>query len=428
MRKVELVHFQNSALPKPKNVAAYARVSCGKDEMLHSLAAQVEYYKSLITSHNGWQYAGVYADEARTGTKENREQFQKLITDCRSGKIDMVITKSVSRLARNTVTLLETIRELKLLGIDVYFEEQNIHTESSEGELLITLLASYAQEESRSVSENQKWRVKKNFQEGIPWNQVIYGYRFEKDKFVIVPEEATIIKKIFDCYLSGMGIISIEKKLNSEGFRSRGDAKWSKTSIRVILNNYHYTGNLLLQKTFRKDHISKKTLSNTGELPKYFVENSHEAIISTETFEKAQLEFARRSSAINRQRCKPVRLPFSDKVFCGKCGKYCRRKTTATGKVWICSTYDKYGKAECPSKQIPENTLISLIESITDDYGRINRIEILPDNTVNFTLNDEQIISRTWQDRSRRESWTPEMREAARKKALERRQAQCQEQ
>ena len=428
MRKVELVHFQNSALPKPKNVAAYARVSCGKDEMLRSLAAQVEYYKSLITSHNGWQYAGVYADEARTGTKDKRENFQRLLSDCRSGKIDMVITKSISRFARNTVTLLETIRELKLLGIDVYFEEQNIHTESSEGELLITLLASYAQEESRSVSENQKWRVKKNFQEGIPFNHMLYGYRFEKDKFVVVPEEANVIRLMCDSYLSGMGVIAIEKMLNEKGYRTRSGALWPHEYIREILMNYNYTGNLILQKTYRSDHISKKTLKNYGELPKYHVENSHEAIIPIDVFEKLQAECERRASKAKGRGQNSVTMPFSGKVFCGICGKTYKRKPTATGYVWICNTFNNYGKAECPSKQIPENTLISLIESITDDYERIKRIEILPNNTINFTLNDEQIISRTWQDRSRRESWTPEMREAARKKALERRRVQCQEQ
>ena len=428
MRVVKQVHFQNSTLPKPKNVAAYARVSCGKDEMLHSLAAQVSFYKSLIKSHNGWQFCGVYADEARTGTKDKRENFQRLLSDCRSGKIDMVITKSISRFARNTVTLLETIRELKLLGIDVFFEEQNIHTMSSEGELLITLLASYAQEESRSVSENQKWRIKKNFQEGLPWSHKLYGYRFEFDRFVVVPEEAAVIQKMCNYYLSGMGIVSIEKRLNAEGYRTRGGSKWTDTSIRQILNNCNYTGNLVLQKTFRKDHISKKTLINNGELPKFLVQNSHEPIIPIETFEKIQAEFARRSSNAYGQKSTPVRMPFSGKVFCGKCSKYCKRKSKARGTFWICSTLDKYGKSECPSKQIPEETLISLIESITDDYERIQRIEILPENTVNFTLNDGQIISRTWKYRPRRDSWTPEMREAARKKALERRQARCQEQ
>lgn len=152
-----------------KKVAAYARVSSGKDAMLHSLSAQVSYYSSLIQAHNDWEYVGVYADEAITSTKEKRKNFQRLLDDCRDGKIDLIITKSISRFARNTVNLLETVRELKLLGIDVFFEEQSIHTISADGELMLTILASYAQEESRSASENQKWRIKRNFEQGIPF-------------------------------------------------------------------------------------------------------------------------------------------------------------------------------------------------------------------------------------------------------------------
>ena len=167
-RTIKKVTF-STPIEKPlTRVAAYARVSTGKDAMLHSLSAQVSHYSNLIQNHPGWSYAGVYADEAVTGTKEDRKNFQRLIADCKTGKIDAIITKSISRFARNTVTLLNTIRELKDIGIDVYFEEQNVHTLSADGELLITLLASYAQEESRSASENQKWRVRKNFREGIP--------------------------------------------------------------------------------------------------------------------------------------------------------------------------------------------------------------------------------------------------------------------
>ena len=184
-------------LPKLKRVAAYARVSSGKDAMLHSLSAQVSYYSTLIQSHNGWEYAGVYADEALTGTKESRENFQRLLTDCRSGKIDMVITKSISRFARNTVTLLTTVRELKALGVDVYFEEQNIHSADADGELMLSILASYAQEESLSASENQKWRVRQNFEQGKPWRGYMMGYRYDGERYVVVPEEAEVVRSIY---------------------------------------------------------------------------------------------------------------------------------------------------------------------------------------------------------------------------------------
>ena len=198
--KVTEIQFPKriEALPR---VAAYARVSSGKDAMLQSLSSQVSYYSSMIQSHPGWLYAGVYADEARTGTKEARPEFQRLLEYCRAGKINLVVTKSISRFAWNTVTLLATVRELKALGVDVFFEEQHIHTLSADGELMITILASYAQEESFSASENQKWRIRKNFQEGKPWDAMILGYRYKDGRYEIEPGEAAIVRKIYDLYL-----------------------------------------------------------------------------------------------------------------------------------------------------------------------------------------------------------------------------------
>ena len=188
IRKIEQVRFAADA-PKRKRVAAYCRVSSGKDAMLHSLSAQVSYYSDYIQS-NGWEYAGVYADEALTGTKENRENFQRLIAECRKGTIQMVITKSISRFARNTVTLLETVRELKALGVDVYFEEQNIHTMSAAGELMLTILASYAQEESLSVSENMKWRIQKCFQNGDMVNTYLW-IKMNMQRAIVASPNAT---------------------------------------------------------------------------------------------------------------------------------------------------------------------------------------------------------------------------------------------
>ena len=232
-------------VPKPpkleqkKRVAAYARVSSGKDAMLHSLSAQVSYYSDLIQNHDDWLYVGVYADEAKTGTKESRADFQRLIADCRAGKIDMVITKSISRFARNTVTLLQTVRDFKAWGVDIFFEEQNIHTMSGDGELMMTILASYAQEESRSASENQKWRIKRNFEEGMPWNGAMLGYRLKNGRYEIIPEEADLIRRIYDEYLSGDGYLTIAKRLNEDGIPSRFGKQWgqsviSTTSIRGI--------------------------------------------------------------------------------------------------------------------------------------------------------------------------------------------------
>ena len=282
-------------MPKPKRVAAYARVSSAKDAMHHSLSAQVSHYSSYIQSHPGWEYVGVYADEAKTGTKENREQFQKLLADCRAGKIDIVLTKSVSRFARNTVTLLETVRELKGLGVDVHFEEQNIHTLSADGELMLSILASFAQAESQSVSENQKWRVKKNFSEGKPWSATLLGYRYHDGKLVIEPTEAEIVRRVFAEYLSGKGFVAIANGLRADGIPTRQGGTWCKATISKMLRNYTYTGNLLLQKTFNENYMTKRKCTNHGELPMYHAVDTHEAIIDMDTFQAVQTEIDRRA-------------------------------------------------------------------------------------------------------------------------------------
>lgn len=193
--------------------------------------------------------------------------------------MDLIITKSISRFARNTVTLLETVRELKLLGINVYFEEQNIFTLSADGELMMTILASYAQEESRSASENQKWRIRANFKDGLPWNGTVLGYRIENGVYEPVAEEAELVQLIFSLYNGGWGTYKIAKFLNKSGYRTRRGKQWTHGSLQKLLNNYAYTGNLLLQTTFIEDHISKKSCINRGQLPMYHAEDSHEAII-----------------------------------------------------------------------------------------------------------------------------------------------------
>lgn len=219
-------------LPTPKRMVAYARVSCGKDEMLHSLAAQVSFYSNLIQSRADWVYGGVYADSAETGTKDTRPEFQRLLADCRAGLIDEIITKSISRFARNTVTLLETVRELKSLGIGVYFEEQRINTLSADGELMLTILASYAQEESRSVSENCKWRIRKNFKEGKPSNNIrIYGYDYREGKLIVDPEAAEVVRMIFADYLSGLGKNAIMKKLTQLGVPTKCGGRKAPSAV-----------------------------------------------------------------------------------------------------------------------------------------------------------------------------------------------------
>lgn len=394
-------------LTQKKKVAAYARVSSGKDAMLHSLSAQVSYYSSLIQKETDWQYIGVYSDEAITGTKEERPGLQRMIADCRDGKIDMILTKSISRFARNTVTLLETVRMLKAMGVDIYFEEQNIHTLSSDGELLLTILASYAQEESRSVSENMKWRIKKNFEAGIPWNGRMLGYRLDGDHYEIVAEEAALVRRIFTEYLEGAGFNLIAQRLNEDGITPAWGELWHKTTIAKILRQYAYTGNLLLQRTFRDNHITKKSCINEGQLPQYHAEDSHDAIIDMDTFMAVQLEMERREK---KPRTPRQTYPYTGLMVCAKCGKSYRRKVTATGPVWICATYNTRGKKYCASKQIPESILEATTASVTDDLTSIVKIIVDDGNLLHYQLADGTVIECTWKDRSRSESWTDEMR------------------
>lgn len=428
-RTVKQVLFPATKVPKLTRVAAYARVSSGKDAMLHSLSAQVSYYSDLIQHHKGWQYVGVYADEALTGTKDNREKFQQMLADCRARKIDMVLTKSISRFARNTVTLLETVRQLKDLGVDVYFEEQNIHTMSADGELMLTILASYAQGESLSASENQKWRIKHNFENGMPWNGTMLGYRYDKGTLVIVPSEADTVRQIFSEYLSGSGLTSIAKRLNADSIPTRFGNAWGKSSVLAVLRNYAYTGNLLLQKSRRENHLTKRDFPNHGELPQYHVTGSHEAIIDIGTYNLAQLEMTRRAERHTHPGQKKNTYPFTGKLICGGCGKHYRRKVTKTRPVWICPTFNTLGKAACPSKQIPEETLCQMAAEALgmDDFdtdaflSKITAVKVEKDNALVFCFQDRTEAVKRWQDRSRRESWTAEMKAAARQKELERR-------
>ena len=404
--------------PKLKLVAAYARVSSGKDAMLHSLAAQVEYYSNYIRHHPGWEYVGVYADEAKTGTKDSREQFQQLLADCKAGKIDHIITKSISRMARNTVTLLETVRELKAMGITVYFEEQNIDTGTDDGEMMLSILASYAQEESRSASENQKWRVRQNFENGQPWRGFMLGYRYKDGQYIVVPEEAEIVRSIYADFLGGKGVTAIMKRLNKKGILTQQGFTWHKSAITRVLKNYTYTGNLLLQTKFRENHLTKRTLVNHGQLPQYHATDTHEPIIDIGTYNSVQLEIYRRAQKYGKRQS-TQKYPFSGMITCAGCGKHYRRKVTAAGPVWICSTYNTLGKAACPSKAIPESTLME-IAAMVSATGEITAVTAKNNNTLEFTLADGTVTVKQWQDRSRAASWTAEMRATARDKSRER--------
>ncbi len=411
-------------------VAAYARVSSEKDAMRHSLAAQVSYYSNLIQSHPGWQYAGVYADEPVSGTKDSRVEFQRLLTDCRAGKIQMIITKSISRFARNTVTLLETVRELKNLSIDVYFEEQNIHSKSADGELMLTILASYAQEESRSVSENMKWRIRKAFEKGeiMCW-RFMFGYRISKEKGIeIDPEEGPIVREVFRRIAGGASLNSVVCWLNRNEYFGALGGKWQTPRLREMLSNEKYTGNALLQKRYVNNHLEKKLLPNRGELPQYYATETHPALIDPETFAAVQQRLADiAEKAVNRRKPKAMN-EFSRIIRCPHCGKNFRRTNTRGIPKWVCPTYYTEGKANCQSKRIPEATLRKTIGTALnidpwnpDEFSNLVKFIIAAGpNMLELHMRDGTVIPLTWEDRSRSEGWTPEMREKARERAMRR--------
>lgn len=349
--------------PKQKRVAAYARVSNGKETMLHSLSAQVSYYSNLIQKTPGWDYAGVYADEAISGTKNTRGEFQKMLADCRAGKIDMIITKSISRFARNTVTTLQAIRELRLIGVDVYFEEQNIYTLGEEGEFILTLLAAYAEEEARSASENQRWRIKRLFQQGRPTSIDMFGYHFVEGRLEIVPDEAELLRRAAEMYLDGASQEDLEVMFKEAGAVGRHGASISGYGILGLLCNEKIAGDLLLQKTHCIDPISKIHKINHGEWPQYFVEGSHEGILDKETYKRILAERARRVKALKMENrdCSRKYRPFSSRIVCGICGKHFFQRTWDTKKkgmraVWVCKTHHRKSRI-CEIEAIPEPLL-----------------------------------------------------------------------
>lgn len=413
--------------PKIVRVAAYARVSSDKDAAFHSLEAQTEYYENYVSNHQDWELVDIYSDNGISGTIVERPEFQRMLTDCRAGKIDLVITKSITRFARNTVVLLSTIRELKKLGIDCYFEKENMHSISPDGELLLTLLAMYAEEEARSASENQKWRIKKKFENGEPWVGRMLGYRLGKGKLEVVPEEAKIVQKIFSDYLSGTSIQAITRQLNAQAVPSYSGKMWNRSSVYHILENEKYTGDMILQKTYRPDFRTKKTTINRGQKPKYQVENSHEAIISKEDFLAVQEKL--------KQNKQPVRKKgsnlFTGLIKCGLCRSSYIRCKSQKHFIWACNRYRELTKAVCPAQSIPETILIEKTREVlglsTDDVldrelllSKIKKIIVQKPYQLIFYLKNDTIITVGWQHKPRSESWTPEMREAARQKTLAR--------
>lgn len=346
-------------------VAAYCRVSTDDEEQLTSYEAQKNYYTDKIMTNKEWTMAGIFADEGITGTSaRKRPEFLRMIRQCKQGKIDIVLTKSISRFARNTVDCLNYVRALKELGIAVIFEKENMNTLEVDSEILITMLGAFAQSESESISANVRWGIRQAMKEGKATIQYkyLYGYRKGDDgKPEIIPDQAEVVRKIYDLFLSGTPVRGIQEYLNASAVPNiNGESKWARSAIDSILTNEKYCGDVLLQKTYIDDCINKKVKKNTGQLPMYLVQNHHEGIISRETFDAAQAELARRSAGkspskknapTGRSRYSS-KYALSDRLYCGECGTRYQRCTWRNRDgskriVWRCVSRVDYGNKYC---------------------------------------------------------------------------------
>jgi len=375
-------------------VAAYCRVSTDSEEQLTSYKTQMKVYSEMITAKKEWQFAGLYADEGISGTRaDKRPEFNRMINDCLSGKIDYIITKSVSRFARNTVDCLDTVRMLKNRGIGVYFEEQNIDTLKSDSELYLVIYAGFAQSESESISKNITWSYRKNFEDGkaIFIYKKLLGFRKGEDgQPEIVPLEAEIVKRIYNMFLSGQPVEMISKTLRAENIEVPGkNFTFSKSMIMAVLRNEKYCGDCILQKSVTIDCISKTRKANEGEAPMYIVENNHPAIISREVFNRTQEELSRRNVIAPKSQKTSItatgkysRYALTEVLKCAECGTRYRRCTwTSHGKrryVWRCISRLDYGKKYCPdSITVHETALHAAIVRALNRFNAENEATYL---------------------------------------------------
>lgn len=375
-------------------VAAYCRVSTDDEEQLTSYEAQKNYYTDKIMTNKEWTMAGIFADEGITGTSaRKRPEFLRMIRQCKQGKIDIVLTKSISRFARNTVDCLNYVRALKELGIAVIFEKENMNTLEIDSEILITMLGAFAQSESESISANVRWGIRQAMKEGKATIQYkyLYGYRKGDDgKPEIIPDQAEVVRKIYDLFLSGTPVRGIQEYLNASAVPNiNGESKWARSAIDSILTNEKYCGDVLLQKTYIDDCINKKVKKNTGQLPMYLVQNHHEGIISRETFDAAQAELSRRNAGrspskknapTGRSRYSS-KYALSDRLYCGECGTRYQRCTWRNRDgskriVWRCVSRVDYGSKYChDSPTLDEEPLhravLAAINSAVNDKDNI---------------------------------------------------------
>ena len=364
-----------------RKVAGYARVSTDMEEQLTSYAAQVKYYTEYIKRHEDWEFIGVYTDEGITGTSTKyREGFKQMVADALDGKIDLIITKSVSRFARNTVDSLSTIRQLKENGTECYFEKENIWTFDGKGELLITIMSSIAQEEARSISENCTWGQRRRFAEGkvtVPFKSFLGYDRGEDGNLVINEEQAKLVRRIYGMYLQGLSTYEIARILTEEGVPTpKGKQTWYMSCIKSILTNEKYKGDALLQKTYTADFLTKKKKINKGEIPQYYVKKNHEAIIEPEIFDMVQKQIKTSKPGKNRQSCTSI---FSSKIKCDECGSWYGSKVWHSNDkyrrvIWQCNhKFDNDRK--CTTPHLDENQIkqafISAMNKIVKSKGQI---------------------------------------------------------
>ena len=408
---------------KLMKVASYSRVSTNFEEQLTSFELQKAYYTDLILKTKGWTLAGTYADEGISGVTEKRPDFQKLMRHCRKGKIDLIITKSVSRFSRNILITIKSVRELKSLGIAVYFEKENINTLEENSEFVLSLMATMAQEESHSLSKNVRKGIQMKFQQGIvDWNYTqSYGFKEGENKQPeIVEEHAEIIRAIYRYYLSGESDNRIAQKLNDEKIKTpRGNELWLPSTIQGILQYERYCGDVILQKTYIENHITKKVKVNNGEYPKIHIKNNHKAIVTRETFERALKERARRNSkksvsknTITDRGKFSSMYALSEILVCGDCLSPMQRVVWTKQKrkgqekadkqpVWRCTKRIKYGKEYCgDSVTVDEESLhIAIMKAINATSKSRNNIIKFVREEVEISLmqrkNDEFDLSET---------------------------------
>lgn len=407
----------NTVIKAKRKVAAYARVSTEQDEQLTSYGNQIEYYTNYIKSRSDWEFVEVYSDEGISGlSTKRRTGFNRMIEIALSGGIDLILTKSVSRFARNTLDTLETVRKLKDNGVEVYFEKENIYTLDNKGELFLTIMATLAQEESRSISENVTWGKRRLMAQGkfsLPYAHFL-GYKRGADgKPQIVEEQAQIVRQIFDMYIKGKSLRDIARTLMRMGIPTPygKNCNWHNTTVLHILQNEKYKGSAVLQKTFTRDFLTKKRSVNNGEVRQFSIRKSHPAIIEPDVFDFVQEEITRRKG---KEKGRHSDSPFDRKVICGECGNHCARRlwcTTSKGKVyaWGCSHRSENQKhSHAPNireEDIQAAVLIAesrtgkvennLINDSTTDIIKNVVIEANGDILICFTDGIQELVKRT---------------------------------